>query len=386
MHYFISAGEASGDLHAAELIRALSEQDKEAKFSFLGGDLMAAAAKTAPKIHYRQMAYMGFSEVIRHLPQVLGNLKHASTELITSNADALILIDYPSFNLRLAKTAAEQNIPIYYYIPPKVWAWKERRVKTMRKLIRKVFGIFPFEPEFYAKHGMEVEYVGNPSVEEIDRKLLELPSRDEFMSKHNLPKDKPILAMVPGSRNGEIRCNLPIMQEVAAKFPEMQPVIAAAPGIDIDSYRRYSDAPIVSDATLSIMKHADAALVTSGTATLECALAGTPQVVCYRANGSRLSYNIMKSILKIRFVSLPNLIANREVIPEMLVHQCTPEAVGEKLANILPGGSGLENQLKGYELIRERLGKRKAAETTARMIVDDLRQIAAANNSTASSN
>lgn len=372
MHYFISAGEASGDLHAAELIRELKRADNDARFSFLGGDLMAEAAQCSPIIHYREMAFMGFSEVLRNIFKILGNLRRSTDALKASNADALILVDYPSFNLKLAKKAVEHGIPVYYFIPPKVWAWKEYRVKTMRKLIRKIFAIFPFEPDFYSRHGMNVAYVGNPSVEETKRQIENAPSRADFLAKHSLSPDKPILALVPGSRRGEIRCNLPIMEQVAARYPDMQPVIAAAPGIDKSLYKQYSSAKTVDSATLPLMIHAEAALVTSGTATLECALASTPQIVCYRANGSKLSYNIMKRILKIPFVSLPNLIAAREVIPEMLVHLCTPEAISSKLDDILPGAAGRQMQLDGYKLIRQRLGDGNAAVNTARAIVDDL--------------
>lgn len=318
MNYFISAGEASGDLHASQLIKALRKNDKEAGFTFLGGDLMRQAAGNAPVIHYRDMAFMGFCEVIRHLRKVLGNLSTAKKALTDGDFDALILIDYPSFNLKLAKTAANAGIPVFYYISPKVWAWKEGRVKKIRRYVSRVLSILPFEVEYYrTRHHYDITYVGNPSVGEVDEKLRDLPPIADFLRAHGLSAGKPLLALVPGSRRGEIRNNLPIMAEVAARHPDMQPVIAAAPGIDSSFYDSLSGLPRVTGATFELMARSRAALVTSGTATLEAALLGVPQVVCYRANGARISYEIFKHILKIPFVSLPNLIADREVVSEI---------------------------------------------------------------------
>ncbi|MDE7237846.1 MAG: lipid-A-disaccharide synthase, partial [Paramuribaculum sp.] len=227
MRYFISAGEASGDLHAGELITQLRQCDAGADFAFLGGDCMTAAAGgTAPVIHYRDMAYMGFSEVIRHLPDVGRNLRRAREALTDFRPDALILVDYPSFNLRLAKYASTLGIPVYYYISPKLWAWKAWRLKTIRRLVRRVYSILPFEEDWFARRGYTVEYVGNPSVEEVERRIASLAASQPQSG------DKPILALVPGSRAGEIRCNLPIMAEVARRHPELRPVIAAAPAIN----------------------------------------------------------------------------------------------------------------------------------------------------------
>ncbi len=374
MRYFIVAGEASGDIHAAELISALSNADNCSHFDFLGGDLMAAAAGHAPLIHYRDMAFMGFSEVLRHLPRVLGNLNRAKQEIRNARPDALILIDYPSFNLKLAAFAHKLGIPVYYYISPKVWAWKEHRVKDIKRYVRRMFSILPFEVNFYkTRHNYDVTYVGNPSVEEIERRASSLPSREEFIHRHNL-SDRPIIALVPGSRKSEIKNNLAIMQAASARYTDHQIVVAAAPGIELEYYGYFikPGTPIVSGVTFELMKHADAALVTSGTATLECALLGTPQVVCYRANGVKLSYQIMEKILKIPFVSLPNLIANEAIVPEMLVHKCTPQLVERELGKILPGRPGHDCQLKGYKLMRDILGQRNAAMTTANAIFNDL--------------
>ncbi len=374
MRYFISAGEASGDIHASHLMSGILKYDSRARFVFLGGDLMSAVAGCEPVIHYKDMAYMGFSEVFRHLGEIMGNFSKAKAALEKFRPDALVLVDYPSFNLKLASYARKFDIPVYYYISPKVWAWKEWRVKSLRRDVRRVYSILPFEEVYFRKRGVAVEYVGNPSVEEVDARLASAPDVQEFRMRHGLP-DKPLIALVPGSRKGEIRNNLPVMDAVARLHPDYQAVVAAAPGIDRRIYGQYSSLPAVEGCTLDLMRVASAALVTSGTATLECALAGTPQVVCYRANGSRLSYNIMKRLIKVPYVSLPNLIAGYEVIPEMLLHRCTGMLVDNEIENVLPGGSGREAQLRGYEAMRKRLGTRHAADNAAKHLCSDLREV-----------
>lgn len=374
MKYFISAGEASGDIHAAALIRSLTEKDPEAELVFLGGDLMAGAAGHKPLIHYRQMAFMGFSEVLRNLRTVLGNLRTAKQALRDSRPDALVLVDYPSFNLKLAAEACRLNIPVYYYISPKVWAWKEGRVKKLKRYCRRILSILPFEVAFYRdRHQTAIDYVGNPSVGETDCKLSQLPPREEFMTANGLPLSRPVLALVPGSRRGEIRNNLPIMAEVARRHTELQPVIAAAPGIDAQLYESITDITRVEGQTFALLAHADAALVTSGTATLETALIGTPQVVCYRANGSRLSYSLFKRILKIPFVSLPNLIAGRETVPEMLLHHCNPDAIDRRLTPLLTDTPQRRQMLAGYADVRRQLTDADAAGNAAAIILKDLK-------------
>jgi lipid-A-disaccharide synthase len=379
MKYFISVGEPSGDIHAAQLVNAIKGRDKGAEFAYLGGDLMVEAIGHEPVIHYRDMAFMGFSEVLRHLPQVLSNYRRAKSAMLSYKPDALILVDYPSFNLKLAADAHKAGIPVYYYISPKVWAWKEHRVKAIKQYVKRVFCIFPFEVGFYRdRHDYAVDYVGNPSVEEVDEKLRHIMSREEFVKRNNLPEGK-YIAIVPGSRKSEIKNNLMVMEEAASKFPEYQPVVAAAPGVPLEYYGYYitPGTPIVSGVTFELMHFAEAALVTSGTATLECALLNTPQVVCYRANGVKLSYQIMEKILKVPFVSLPNLIANRQIVPEMLVHHCTPKRVANRLHDILPGTPGRDNQLEGYRLMRETLGDSQAADKTAELLIADLQEVAA---------
>lgn len=374
MHYFISAGEASGDIHAAELIKQLRKADKEARFTFLGGDLMSTAAGTSPLIHYRDMAFMGFCEVIRHLDKVLRNLRVARRSVATERPDAVILVDYPSFNLKLAKEAVKHDIPVFYYISPKVWAWKEGRVRKIKRYVRRMLSILPFEVAYYRdRHGYDIDYVGNPTVKEVDEKLASLTSPEAFRARHKLHADRPILALVPGSRVGEIRNNLPVMAEVARRHPDMLPVVAGAPAIDAEIYRRHCDFAVVDNDTFELMAHAQGALVTSGTATLEAALIGVPQVVCYRANGSRISYNIFKRILKIPFVSLPNLIAGKAVVAEQLVHLCTPDAVDTELAKVLPAGTMHASQQQGYREIREKLTEADAAANAAGIIYGSIK-------------
>lgn len=375
MTIMLCAGEASGDLHASELIAALRSQRPDCKFVFLGGDLMAAAADCKPAVHYRQMAFMGFADVIAHLPQVKQNLDIAYALLERVRPDALILVDYPSFNLKVGARAKELNIPVYYYISPKVWAWKEYRTRTIARLCRRVFGIFPFEPKFFAEHGYDrCVYVGNPSVEEIDRRLKSAPSFNEFIKAHGLP-DKPIIAIVPGSRIGEIKRNLPLMLEAARVLhSKFQAVIAGAPGVDPDEYD-CGDVPVVFDATTQLMHCATGAIVTSGTASLEAALAGVPQVVCYRHTGSRLMYGIMARILKIPYVSLPNLIAGHKVVSELLLHQCTPIEILRNLLNVLPNHRGYDRQQHGYLQIRRALGTGSAAQTAAKILLKDLGEL-----------
>ncbi len=372
MHYFLIAGEASGDLHGSFLIKALKERDPEAIVTFLGGDKMAAAAGNAPVIHCNDMAFMGFSEVLRNLGTISRNMKAAKQAIELSAPDCLILIDYPSFNLKMAAFARRLGIPVFYYISPKIWAWKKWRVSDIRRDVRMVFSILPFEPAFYKEHGARAVYVGNPSVGEVDAELAKAPSRADSLAANRLP-DKPLLALMPGSRRSEIRNNLAIMTEAAARFPEIQPLIIGAPGTPDALYAASGAGTIpvlrASHAT-EILPHCHAALVTSGTATLETALAGVPQVVLYRANGSKLSYDIMSAILDIKYVSLPNLIVDREIIPELLLHHCTAANAAKALAPLLRSDSAARTaQLEGYAAMRTALGTADAPANTAKAII-----------------
>ncbi len=371
MHYFIIAGEASGDLHGSALIQALKRQDRDAEFSFLGGDKMTEAAGHQPIIHNRDMAFMGFSEVLRHLGKIFSNLSATRNKLLSVKPDCLILIDYPSFNLKVAKTAAKANIPVYYYISPKIWAWKEWRIKAIKRYVKRMFSILPFERAFYQRHDFPIDYVGNPSVEEIDGLRPQLLPRSEFLAKHRL-RDRQIIALLPGSRMGEIRCNLPVMVEAVRRFPQYRPVIAGARDIPDEVYAQYCDYPVLRDSTFDLLANSRAALVTSGTATLETALLGVPQVVVYRSNGSKLAYNIMRKLIKVDYISLPNLVADRQVIPELILHNCTPDAIADALTPLLTDTPERQAQLDGYDEMRRQLGTSTAAVTTARLIIEEL--------------
>lgn len=373
MKYMIIAGEASGDLHGSQLIARLRKYDSKAKFVFFGGDLMAREARTNPAVHYREMNYMGFSEVIRNIGKVRDNLKLARLLLRKVMPDALILIDYPSFNLKVAKTAKELGIKVFYYISPKVWAWKEWRVASIKKYVDRMFVIFPFEVDWYSlRHNYLVQYAGNPSVMEIDEQLAGVGPRADFLSRNKL-RDRPLIALLPGSRRGEIRNNLPVMVKAVKQFPQYRAVIAAAPSVDPEIYREFTDLPLVTDSTVELLSHSRAAIVTSGTATLEAALVGTPQVAVYRANGNKLTYNMMRRLISVDYVTLPNLILDREAIPELLLHFCTPDSIALHLARLLPENRQRQKMIDDYAAMRQRLGTGDAADFAARGIIASLR-------------
>ncbi len=375
MKYMLIAGEASGDLHASRLINAISRRQPDAQFTIIGGDLMAAEAGVAPVIHYRDMAYMGFSEVLRHLGPIFRNLRTAKESLRAEKPDALILADYPSFNLKVAKEAKKLNIPVYYFISPKIWAWKKWRIKSIRRLVRKMLCILPFEPQWYRENGYDgAVYVGNPSLEEMDHAIAEAPSRETFLKTNRL-RDHRIIALLPGSRRGEIRCNLPVMDAVARQFPQYTIVVGGAPGIPDDFYQGLTKFTVIRDQTHSLLAHAHAALVTSGTASLEAALAGVPQVAMYRSNGSKVAYNMMKRILSVDFVTLPNLISGKAIIPEMPLHFCTTEGVAAELRALTPDNSEARaRQLAGYNFMRAKLGTEDCADNAADVIINDISQ------------
>lgn len=376
MRYMISAGEASGDLHASHLIESLRKVDQQAEFFFLGGDRMEASAGRSPVVHYRDMAFMGFVDVVLHLDKVMKNLATAKRILRENAIDCLILVDYPSFNLKVAETAVKLGIPVYYYISPKVWAWKEHRVKTIKKLVKRMFSILPFEVDYYRNwHNYDVEYVGNPSLAEVDEKLRRLPSEGSFRKAHGLGSE-PIIALLPGSRVAEIKANLPLMVEAAKQFPGYRGVVARISSVDFAIYDRLAPGlSSVTDLTFELLAFSTAALVTSGTATLETALIGTPQVVAFRWNGSKMTYYLFRRILKVDYVSLPNLIAGHEIVKELLLHQCTSENLAKELKKILPGESCRAIQLHDYAEMRSRMGKSIAPDVTAANIYDDLKSM-----------
>lgn len=379
MKYFLIAGEASGDLHGGRLIKALKNADENAEFRYLGGDFMEEASGVAPVVHYKRMAFMAFSEVLRHLPEIFGNMNRAKAAIKEFCPNAVILIDYPSFNLKIAEYASSLNIPVYYYISPKLWAWKEYRIKSIKRYVRKVYSILPFETEFYAHHGYEAEYVGNPTVNEIEEARKSFPDFLGFVQSKGIHDRRPIIALLPGSRLGEIRNNLAIMYKAASRFADFQPVVAAAPNIDKEFYSKVlrdngvdANPTLVSDSTFELVANSAVALVTSGTATLETAIIGTPQVVCYRANGSKLAYKLFEHILKVPFVSLPNLIAGKEVVKELLLHNCTEDNIYKAVEPLLYNTPQWREMEAGYKLIKERLGDSDSAAVAADDIIKDL--------------
>lgn len=376
MKYMVIAGEASGDLHASQLIKYIKQFDTDADFRFFGGDLMADEARRKPDLHYNRMNVMGFSEVFRKLPDLISNLRKARKLLREYRPDALILVDYPGFNLTIAPYAHKLGIPVHYFISPKVWAWKEYRVRKIKKYVDHLYSILPFEVDFFKKHNYNVTYVGNPSVQEVAYSMGHLPPKKHFLERQGLNDDRPIIALLPGSRRGEIRNNLPLMIEAAKRFPEFQYVVGAAPAVGEKFYREVAQDPglkLVFGCTPTLLKYSQAAVVTSGTATLETALIGTPQVVVYRANGLAISYKIMEKLLKVRYVALPNLIVNNEIVPELLVHKCTVASIARELSPLLQPSPRREFQLQGYRTMQRRLGNYVAAEYAAEKIVESLK-------------
>lgn len=376
MKYYLIVGEASGDLHASRLMQSLIQYDPEAEFRFFGGDLMAKVGGTRVK-HYRELAYMGFIPVLLHLPTIFKNMKMCKEDIIRWKPDAVILVDYPGFNLSIAKFVKKNtSIPVYYYISPKIWAWKEWRIKAIKRDIKEMFSILPFEVAFYEKkHHYKIHYVGNPTAEEVDNFLhVYSESKDEFCQRNGL-SSKPIIAILAGSRKQEIKDNLPSMLEAARHFEDYQMVVAAAPSITESYYKRFlenSEAKMVKTQTYELLAHATVALVTSGTATLETALLNVPQVVCYETPVPKLIRFAFKHIIKVRFISLVNLIADKEIVQELLADRFSIRNIANELYRILPGQPSRERMLADYQLVRERLGKEVAPDNAARIMVEKL--------------
>lgn len=369
MKYYIIAGEASGDLHGSNLMKELKKKDAQAEFRFWGGDLMQEQGGKLVK-HYRDLAFMGFAEVIMNLRTILGNIKFCKKDIQEFKPDAVILIDYPGFNLRVAEFVKNLGVKVYYYISPQIWAWKTGRVHTIKKFVDQMFVILPFEKDFYAKYDYEVDFVGHPLLDA----LKDLPefTTEKFKSENNLD-DRKIIAILPGSRKQEIKVKLPIMLSVAKDFPDYQFVVAGAPSQEESFYREIAgkDLKIVFGKTYDLLRSAEAALVTSGTATLETALLDTPEVVCYK--GSRISYEIGKRVVKyIDYISLVNLIMNREVVKELIQSELNTKNLKSELTKILSEPKRSEI-LKDYKELREKLGGSGASQRTAELIVGDLR-------------
>lgn len=370
MKYYLIVGEASGDLHASNLMRALQHEDPQAEFRFFGGDLMKAVGGTCVK-HYRELAYMGFIPVLLHLRTIFRNMDYCKKDVEAWQPDVLILVDYPGFNLKIAEYIKQHTqIPVYYYISPKIWAWKEYRIKNIKRDVDELFSILPFEVDFFKKHQYPVHYVGNPCVDAVDdfRKNGE-ETFSEFIAANGL-ENRPIIALLAGSRRQEIKDNLSRMIEAARSFPQYQFVVAGAPGIEPDFYKQYIDSStkIVFGQTYRLLQQAEAALVTSGTATLETALFRVPQVVCYYTAAGKLVSFLRRHILKVKYISLVNLIADCEVVTELVADGMTVANIKKELAKIVPGGSGRSLMLSEYDRLIAILGEPGASERAASQI------------------
>ena len=381
MKYYLLVGEASGDLHAAELMKALRQCDTEAQFRFFGGDKMQAVGGTCVK-HYRELAYMGFVPVLLHLRTIFRNMAQCKRDIVVWHPDVVILVDYPGFNLSIAKFLKRHTtIPAYYYISPKIWAWKEWRIKVIRRDVAELFSILPFEVDFYErKHHFPIHYVGNPTAEEVAAyRKAHHTTAEAFAAQHKLTPNKPIIALLAGSRRQEIKDNLPAMMHAAASFADCcQMVLACAPAIEAHYYDEVIARVAVpngmvlhriENATYDLLQHATAALVTSGTATLETALFGVPQVVCYKTPVPRLIRWAFTHILSCNYISLVNLIADKEIVAELFADRFSVEQITAELAQILPGGAKRSEMLAGYGLVEERLGEERAAQNAARQMI-----------------
>ncbi len=379
MKYYLIVGEASGDLHASRLMRSLKKYDELAEFRFFGGDLMAAEGGTRVK-HYKELAFMGFVPVLLHLGTIFSNMKRCKEDIVAWKPDVVILVDYPGFNLNIAKFLKKNTlIPVYYYISPKIWAWKEWRIKSIKRDVSEMFSILPFEVPFYEqKHKYPVHYVGNPTAQEVaEFRVGYHQTYEEFCRENNLDSRKPIIALLAGSRLQEIKDNLPAMIEVAERFEDYQMVLAGAPSIEDEYYDKFLEGTpvrVVKNKTYQLLSHTTAALVTSGTATLETALFNVPQVVCYETPLPKLIRFAFNHVLKVDYISLVNLVANKEVVPEMFADKFTIDGIANELYKIMPGQPARERMLAEYQEVLRELGSKVAPDEAASIMVDLLRK------------
>ena len=373
MKYYLIAGEASGDLHASHLIHALKEHDQHADFRFFGGDLMAAEGGTRVK-HYRELAYMGIIPVLLHLPTILRNMRMCKQDILQWQPDVVILVDYPGFNLKIAKfVKKETKIPVYYYIAPKIWAWKEYRIKNIKRDVDELFSILPFEVDFFEKkHHYPIHYVGNPTAQEVREFIKNSENSDN--SDYLEYSEKPIIALLAGSRQQEIKDNLPAMIEATGHLTSQYDIIlAGAPGIERSYYEKFiqgTSVKLMENQTFVLLSKATAALVTSGTATLETALFRVPQIVCYETPIPTVIAFLRKLILKVKYISLVNLIADKEVVPELVADTFSVENIRTHLGKILPEGSQRQAMLEGYDEVIRRLGDSRAPDVAAQQIYE----------------
>lgn len=370
---YLIAGEASGDLHAGNVMRELKELDESLDFRFWGGDHMQSVGGTMVK-HIKELAFMGFVEVLMNLRTILGNISLCKKDILRYKPDVLVLVDYPGFNLRIAEWAHEQGIKVVYYISPQVWAWKQSRVHKIKKVVDEMYVILPFEKEFYQRFGFDVTYVGHPLLDAIHHFEKDAVGEMEFR-KSNALSEKPIIAVLPGSRKQEVMKKLPVMLEAVAAFSDYQVVIAGAPSLSPEFYKPFlkENSTIIYGQTYGLLKISEAAVVTSGTATLETALFEVPEVVCYK--GSPVSYAIAKQLVKIKFISLVNLIMDREVVRELIQGECTAENIRTELKAILKGGDKRLPMLKDYEALKMLLGGGGASREVAQHLLKTIRSV-----------
>ena len=377
MKYYFVVGEASGDLHASNLMKAIKQRDAEAEFRFFGGDNMKAVGGTMVK-HYKELAYMGFIPVMMHLRTILSNMKMCKNDIVGWKPDVLILVDYPGFNLDIAKFIhAKTDIPVYYYIAPKIWAWKEYRIKNIKRDVDKLFSILPFEVDFFEKkHNYPIQYVGNPTLDEVEKFKSEHNENFAGFTTRTHLEGKPIIALLSGSRKQEIADNLPLMVEaVRPLMDRYQVVVAGAPSIDMALYDKYlsgTGVKVVPNETYSLLMQAEAAFVTSGTATLETALFGVPQVVCYYLPFGKVYSFLRRFFLKIPYVSLVNLVLGREGVKELIADGMTVEAARTELLKVLNGGEARDEMLASYAELKQKLGETGAPEHAAKLIIESL--------------
>lgn len=368
MKYYIIAGEASGDLHASNLVAEIKKKDKKAEFRGCGGDLMKAQGVDLLK-HYRTMAYMGFVEVAVNLRKVLGNIALCKNDILEYQPDVVILVDYPGFNFRIADFAHEKGFKVIYYISPQLWAWKRRRVRKIKRSVDKMLVILPFEEEFYKRYGVDVTYVGNPLLDEQAK--FGTSNRSIFLRRNSLGEKREIIAMLPGSRKQEVKRMLPVMLKVVPRFPEYQFVIAGVSSLDKALYKKIignSDVFLIENQTYELLQNSSAAMVTSGTATLETALFSVPEVVCYKATG--ISYLLAKWMIKVKFISLVNLVMGKEVVKELIQGDLTEHNIVKELELLLRNGKRQRQLLEDYEELKGRLGSAGASEKAAEVIIN----------------
>jgi lipid-A-disaccharide synthase len=371
MKYYIIAGEASGDLHASNLVAEIKKKDKKAEFRGCGGDLMKAQGVDLLK-HYRTMAYMGFVEVAVNLRKVLGNIAQCKKDILEYQPDAVILVDYPGFNFRIADFAHDKGFKVLYYISPQLWAWKRRRVKKVKRSVDKMLVILPFEEEFYKQYGVDVTYVGNPLLDELAK--FGTANRSIFLRRNSLGEKREIIALLPGSRYQEVKRVLPVMLKAASHFPDYQFVVAGVSSLDKSLYKKIlgnSDVFLIENQTYELLQNSSAAVVTSGTATLETALLTVPEVVCYKATG--FSYFLAKWIIKVKFISLVNLVMDKEVVKELIQGEMTEENIVKELELLLHNSKRQRKLLEDYEELKDRLGSAGASEKAAEVITEAMK-------------